>query len=101
MPVLGAAELTALMLQHISSSPFFQLQQGEDVALMVNNLGATTPLEVSCVVQEAVKYLRGTLQVKVSRCWVGHFMTSLDMAGVIGSIKYCILYAGCTEHDML
>ncbi len=34
------------------------MQAGERVVLMVNNLGASTPLEMACVAREAVSYLQ-------------------------------------------
>lgn len=43
------------------------LQAGERVVLLVNNLGASTPLEMSCVAREAIAHLQGSLQVRKGR----------------------------------
>lgn len=63
------------------SGPFFQAPPGSRVALLVNNLGATPPLELLVVAAEAARYCRHGLGLAVARLLVGPYMTSLDMAG--------------------
>jgi dihydroxyacetone kinase len=53
---------------------------GQRVALLVNGLGATPPMELSIVADAAARNLRGR-GVEVVRVWAGAFLTALDMAG--------------------
>ena len=53
---------------------------GSRVALLVNGLGATPPMELSIVADAAVRDLRRR-DVVVERVWAGNFLTALDMAG--------------------
>ncbi|CAM9931414.1 unnamed protein product [Lampetra fluviatilis] len=57
------------------------LHRGERVALMVNNLGGTSHLELGVIAREAARQL-GLRGVMVERSYVGTFMTALAMAGV-------------------
>eukprot|EP00892_Ulva_mutabilis_P007685 jgi/Ulvmu1/5289/UM022_0083.1 len=61
------------------------LEAGERVALLVNNLGGTTTLELFTVARDALAYLTGK-GIKVERAAVGTFISSLDMAGVSLSV---------------
>lgn len=57
------------------------LSPGTDtVALLVNNLGASTALEIGILVNDAVKAL-ARKQICVERVYQGTFMTSLSSAG--------------------
>ncbi len=58
-----------------------QLAPGARVALLVNNLGATPPMELSIVLGRALQWLQQRGLV-VERAWSGSFLTALDMAGV-------------------
>jgi triose/dihydroxyacetone kinase / FAD-AMP lyase (cyclizing) len=53
---------------------------GARVALLVNGLGATPPMELSIVADAAVRELRRR-ELVVERVWAGNFLTALDMAG--------------------
>jgi dihydroxyacetone kinase len=57
------------------------LQTGEQVALLVNNLGGTPSGELGIVAGSALRYLaaRG---IEVERAWAGTFLSALEMAGV-------------------
>ncbi len=57
-----------------------RLAAGSRVALLVNGLGATPPMELAVVVRDALEVLarRG---VVVERCWCGTFLSALDMPG--------------------
>ncbi len=58
------------------------LAPNEDVVVLVNNLGATPPLELSILVRRAVAVLESApIGVRVHRVFAGPFMTSLEMAG--------------------
>ena len=50
------------------------------IALLVNGLGATPPMELSIMAAAAVHSL-GRRGIVVSRVWAGNFLTALDMAG--------------------
>ncbi|SFK70257.1 dihydroxyacetone kinase subunit DhaL [Geodermatophilus ruber] len=53
---------------------------GTRLALLVNGLGATPPIELDVMARAALADLRGRGLV-VERIWVGSFLTALDMAG--------------------
>ncbi|MFI5933115.1 dihydroxyacetone kinase subunit DhaL [Actinoplanes sp. NPDC051494] len=54
---------------------------GDQVAVLVNGLGSTPPMELSIVADAAVRDLRKR-GVTASRVWAGTFLSALDMAGV-------------------
>lgn len=58
-----------------------QFAKGEQVALLVNNLGATPPMEMSIVANDALDCLEAR-GLNVARCWSGTYLTSIDMAGI-------------------
>ncbi|XP_029207426.2 LOW QUALITY PROTEIN: triokinase/FMN cyclase-like [Acropora millepora] len=58
------------------------LKSGDSVALVVNNLGGTSVLELNIVAGAAIKYLTKQKGISVDRVYTGSFMTSLEMAGV-------------------
>jgi dihydroxyacetone kinase len=55
------------------------------VAVMVNNLGATTEMELAIVARHAASFLAGK-GVTVERIYAGTFLSSLDMAGISISV---------------
>ena len=55
-------------------------QKTGNVAVMVNGLGATPPMELSIVARKALSVLRAR-GCRVSKAWVGNFMTALEMPG--------------------
>ena len=81
MPLQPADELTETLLTAI-------LQQGKfsrQVAVMVNNLGATTAMELAIVSRQAVSFLEGK-GFTVERIFAETFLSSLDMAGISISV---------------
>jgi len=89
MPLQPVDVLTERMLQTIISKEgegghgYLPLAPNQDIALLVNNLGATPPIELSLVVRRAVEVLESSpILARVHRVFVGPFMTSLEMAGV-------------------
>lgn len=54
----------------------------ERVALLINNLGGTSPLELGVVCHAAMTYCTDSLQLRVDRVVSGTLMTSIAMAGV-------------------
>ena len=62
-----------------------RFRSGSSIVLLVNNLGATTPMEIAIVSRRAVSVLesQGFL---VERVYTGAFMTSLETAGISLSV---------------
>jgi len=79
----SADELTETLLGEILQYGNF----GEErrVAMMVNNLGATTEMEVAIVARHAVPFLESK-GYTVERIYAGTFLSSLDMAGISISV---------------
>ncbi|XP_035696381.1 triokinase/FMN cyclase-like [Branchiostoma floridae] len=80
----SADEIVSAMLDHMTNpdnSTHLKIPQGSKVALMVNNLGGTSCLELGIVGRAAIQYLESR-GVAVQRVYTGSFMTSLEMAGV-------------------
>lgn len=57
------------------------LKAGSRVALLVNGLGGTPPMELAIVARRALQVLR-TRGLNVERAWCGQFMTALEMPGM-------------------
>jgi dihydroxyacetone kinase len=79
MPMQPADELAETLLNGI-------LRQGKfahhkRVAVLVNNLGATTEMELAIVARHVVSFLAAR-QFTVERIYAGTFLSSLDMAGI-------------------
>ncbi|EWY85430.1 hypothetical protein FOYG_12604 [Fusarium oxysporum NRRL 32931] len=70
----------ALSMMFTPKASMWQPERGQCVALMVNNLGGLSVLEISVVADEVVKQLveRG---IHIERSLVGTFVTSLDGPG--------------------
>jgi dihydroxyacetone kinase len=79
----SADKLTETLLGQILKYGNF----GEEkrVALMVNNLGATTEMELPIVARHAVPFLESK-GYTVERLYAGTFLSSLDMAGISISV---------------
>ncbi|MGK7870295.1 dihydroxyacetone kinase family protein [Falsiroseomonas sp. E2-1-a20] len=56
------------------------LGAGDEVALLVNGLGGTPPMELAIVARAALAGLRAR-GIVVPRGWAGNFMTALEMTG--------------------
>lgn len=78
MPLKQADALVEQMLERILSVKKFG--KGTRVVLMVNNLGATTPMELAIVIRHANAFLERR-ELVVERTYAGTFLSSLDMAG--------------------
>lgn len=55
--------------------------EGDAVALLVNGLGGTPPMELAIVARQAIERLRSQ-GIGVPRAWSGQFLTALEMPGV-------------------
>jgi ATP-dependent dihydroxyacetone kinase len=58
-----------------------KLDRGDRVALLVNGLGGTPPMELAIVARRAIAVLRER-GLTVARAWSGNFLTALEMPGM-------------------
>lgn len=73
--------VTMMLNEYILQDPVFaHVTAGAQVALLVNNLGGTSNLEMSVVAKEAILNLEKK-GIVVKRVYVGAFMTALEMHG--------------------
>ncbi|KAH7131499.1 Dak1 domain-containing protein [Dactylonectria estremocensis] len=72
---------TALDMMFESKAGMWQPERGQRVALMVNNLGGLSVLELGVVADEVVRQLVESRGITIDRCLVGTFVTSLDAPG--------------------
>ena len=79
LPLTTADALVERLLDAIV--PELGLHLGEPVALLVNGLGGTPPMELAIVTRAAVTNLRAR-GLAVERAWSGVFLTALEMPGV-------------------
>ena len=56
------------------------IREGGRIALLVNGLGATPPMELEIVARAAFRSLRAR-NIEVARAWSGTFLSALDMTG--------------------
>ncbi len=78
MPLAPVDELVTLVLDTIQADG--KLKSGDRVALLVNGLGSTPPMELAIVARSAVARLE-SLGISVERAWAGTFLSALDMPG--------------------
>jgi hypothetical protein len=78
-----ADELTETLLTEILKHGKFDNEKR--VAVMVNNLGATTEMELAIVARHAMPFLESE-GFTVERIYAGTFLSSLDMAGISISV---------------
>jgi dihydroxyacetone kinase len=78
-----ADALTEMLLSEIVKHGQFRVEKR--VVVMVNNLGATTEMELAIIARHAISYLEGQGFV-VERSYAGTFLSSLDMAGISISV---------------
>jgi triose/dihydroxyacetone kinase / FAD-AMP lyase (cyclizing) len=74
-----ADEVTETLLAEILK--YGRFGDEKRVALMVNNVGATTEMELAIVVRHAMRFLE-SMGFTVERIYAGTFLSSLDMAGI-------------------
>ncbi|WLD98848.1 dihydroxyacetone kinase family protein [Agrobacterium leguminum] len=85
MSIASADELVNLVLETIEADG--RLKSGDRVALLVNGLGSTPPMELSVVARSAVARLEAK-GVVVERAWAGTFLSALDMPGFSLSVMH-------------
>ncbi len=86
-----ADELTDSLLAEIVKHGNFGKEKR--VAVMVNNLGATTPMELAIVARRTLPNLQSR-GFTVERMYAGTFLSSLDMAGISISVM------GVDDHSL-
>jgi dihydroxyacetone kinase len=79
MRLQTADELTETLLAEVLKHGRFGDEKR--VAVMVNNLGATTEMELAIVARHAMRFLESK-GIMVERMYAGTFLSSLDMAGI-------------------
>jgi triose/dihydroxyacetone kinase / FAD-AMP lyase (cyclizing) len=79
MRLQTADELTETLLAEVLKHGRFGDEKR--VAVMVNNLGATTQMELAIVARHAMSFLESK-GFSVERMYAGTFLSSLDMAGI-------------------
>lgn len=79
----SADQLTETLLTEILKQENFA--NGRRVVAMINNLGATTEMELAIVARHALAFLERN-GFTVERIYAGTFLSSLDMAGISISI---------------
>ena len=66
---------------------YLSLKPGDKVAILVNNLGGSTTMELSIATRAAIAELEGPKYgCSVERAFSGPFMTALDMVGISVSV---------------
>jgi len=83
MQLRNADELTKTLLTEILKHGKFGNE--ERVAVMVNNLGATTEMELAIVARHVTPVLESN-GYRIERIYAGTFLSSLDMAGISISV---------------
>jgi dihydroxyacetone kinase len=79
MQLQTADELTETLLTEVLK--YGRFGDEKRVAVMVNNLGATTEMELAIVARHAMRFLESK-GIAVERIYAGTFLSSLDMAGI-------------------
>src|SRR6185436_18661884 len=82
-PMMAADALVERLLDAIVADR--ALAAGDRVALLVNGLGGTPPMELAVVARHALAVLRRRGLV-VERAWSGTFLSALEMPGVSLSV---------------
>jgi dihydroxyacetone kinase-like protein len=76
--ITSADELAGQLVQHLLAD--LPTKTGDEVAVLVNGLGAT-PLSELFLLYRAVDRLLREAGLQIFRSYVGNYATSLDMAG--------------------
>lgn len=85
VPVADAATVAEQLLGTLLRTT--RLGRGDRVALLVNNLGGTTTMELAIVARQALLMLEREGLI-VERVYAGTFLTALEMAGVSLSLLH-------------
>lgn len=80
----SASEVMSTLLNQLTradSASRLDMQKGDNVAVIVNNLGGTSQIEMAVMTKELINQLK-SLGITPVRVYTGSLMTSLDMRGV-------------------
>jgi dihydroxyacetone kinase-like protein len=77
--MMSADEIAAALYDRVSKD--LSLRDEDEVALMVNGMGATPMMDLLIFSRKVVKLLHEN-RIRIFRSFAGSFVTSLDMAGV-------------------
>ncbi|CAH3871140.1 triokinase/FMN cyclase-like [Pieris brassicae] len=80
-----AKDIVKLILDQVISH--LKLKQGATVAIMINNMGGTSIMEMNIIAAEARQYLDRS-KIRAERIYSGHLKTSLEMQG----FQICLLH---------
>ncbi len=83
VPIETAKEMAKTMLDPIMEEGIFEA--GSEVVVLVSGLGATPVMELYIYYAEVERLLRAN-KVKIYKCYVGNYFTSLEMMGVTLSV---------------
>lgn len=83
VPIETAKEMAETMLHPIMEEGLFE--PGSEVVVLVSGLGATPVMELYIYYAEVERLLKAK-NVKIHRCYVGNYFTSLEMMGVTLSV---------------
>ena len=81
LPGLVKTMLAQLLDQADKDRAFINVQKGEDVVLLVNNLGGLSVLELGAAANEVVSQLSATYGIAPKRVLAGTYMSSLNGLG--------------------
>ncbi|RJE89562.1 dihydroxyacetone kinase subunit DhaK [Paracoccus onubensis] len=76
--VESADRITDVLMEHILGD--LKLPEGQQVAVLVNGLGSTSPMELYIVFRR-VKEILDRRGIGICRSFVGEYVTSMEMAG--------------------
>ncbi|ERN51817.1 dihydroxyacetone kinase subunit DhaK [Alkalihalophilus marmarensis] len=79
----SADDITSTLIEEISED--LSLNQGDEVSVLINGLGAT-PLEELYIVCRKVKDIFLDREINIEKVYVGEYATSLEMAGLSISV---------------
>ncbi|XP_073514109.1 triokinase/FMN cyclase isoform X2 [Phyllobates terribilis] len=86
--MMSCDEVVKIMIDHMTdpaSKSRVDVQSGDSIILIVNNLGGLSCLELQVVASSAVRFLEGR-GLHIERAMTGSFMTALEMSGVSLSV---------------
>jgi dihydroxyacetone kinase len=85
-PLVASRVVARRLVQGLLNSDdgfgYFQAERGQRVALLLNNLGGTSMLELQVMMADILEELVDVRGLRVERVYFGSMMTSLAMAGV-------------------
>ena len=86
LPELIKTMLGQLLDQNDTDRAYIPINKGDHIALMINNFGGMSNLELGAITSEVVNQLEGTFGLKPSRTYAGNFFGSLNGPGFIITI---------------